>query len=272
MTSATAFQEVGNSIYHKLHLSTYPVAIKYIKTCDEIPDTAMQPSVAGKKLSLCQAFTMTRKMGATIAMTAQDNFCVPATAIHQWEAISKEDFIESQVRQEWHKDRAVQEKRFGMYENLLGKDHFSSPKTHIGFICAPLPETPFIPDSILVYCDGLQLTHMIHALTYEHKYMPTSSFEGYGESCFKGGLLPFLTGKPQVVIPGAGDRGFAGIPEHELGLGLPAKLAFYLMDNLFKSGGHMNLGYPGSVVLPMDLDENLTPGFQYLWDRMNDIK
>ena len=51
-----------------------------------------------------------------------------------------------------------------------------------------------------------------------YKHVPNSSFEGFGESCFKGGLLPFATGKPQIVIPGAGDRSFAGISENELGV------------------------------------------------------
>ncbi len=269
MDSLETYQNFGKDLYHKLHLSTYPVAIKYIENTDEIPETALWPSAMGKKMALCQAFTMARRMGTTVAMTAKDNFCVPATALHQWGNISAEDFIESQVRQGWHKDVEVEKRRFESFSKMLGPDYFAKPVKYIGFICAPLTEVTFIPDSVLIYCDGLQFTHIIQALSYEHKYVPTSSFEGFEESCTKGGLLPFVTQKPQVVIPGAGDRAFGGISDHELGVGLPAGLTSYVLENLFKTGGIMNLGYPQNLLIPMDLNEELTPGFKYLWDQMN---
>ena len=67
-----------------------------------------------------------------------------------------------------------------------------------------------------------------------------------------------------MVLPGAGDRAFAGISEHEMAVGMPAGLVFYTLENLFKTGGIMNLGYPASRLMPADLDENLTPGFKFL--------
>lgn len=84
----------------------------------------------------------------------------------------------------------------------------------------------------------------------------------------KGALIPFVTQKPQVVIPGAGDRTFAGISEYELGIGLPAFLVSYVVDHLFKTGRRLNVGYPMRSVIAMDLDENMTPGFRYLHKKM----
>ena len=228
----------------------------------------MQPSVFGKKMSLCQAFTMARRHGATICMTSQDNFCAPATAVHRWSDISLETLIKSQVMQGWHKSIEAEKRRFDSLMKELGKDYFTRPIKYIGFVCSSLLKAEFVPDAILIYCDGLQLTHIIQALSYEHKYVPNSSFEGFEESCVKGGLIPLLTQKPQVVIPGAGDRSFAGISEHELGIGFPAELLFYVMENLFKTGDIMNLGFPQRTILAMDLNEELTPGFKYLWDKM----
>jgi uncharacterized protein (DUF169 family) len=129
-------------------------------------------------------------------------------------------------------------------------------------------KTSFIPDSILIYGNGFQITHIIQALSYEHKHVPTSKFEGFEESYVKGGLLPFLTQKPEVVIPGAGDRSFGAVSEDEIAVGTPANLIFYVMENLFKTGGNMNIGYPMKQILPMNLTEKLTPGFKYLWDKM----
>jgi len=268
MASLESYRKEGEKLFNRLNLSSYPVAITYIESPDQITNGALQPSVYGKKMSLCQAFTMARQHGTTVAMTYKDNFCTPATAIHRWCDVPLEDLIESQVLQGWHKNRDAEKARFDSITRILGDEHFSAPVKYIGFLCAPISKASFIPDSILVYCDGLQLTHIVQALSYEHQFMPTSSFEGFEESCVKGGLIPFLTHKPQVVIPGAGDRSFAGISAHELGIGFPGDLLFYIMENLFKTGGSMNIGFPQKTLMPMDLNEDLTPGFKYLWDKI----
>lgn len=268
MHTIEEYNACGDKIYHQLHLSTYPVAIKYINNVDDIPKNAVKPSALGQKLALCQAFSQTRHWGMTIAMTAEDNFCTPSTAMHKWRSVELDDLIESQVRQGWHKNIDAEERRFGALTSLLGDDYFSRPVEYCGFLCSPLMKTSFMPDSILIYGNGLQITHIIQALSYEHQHVPISKFEGFEESCVKGGLLPFLTQKPEVVIPGAGDRSFGAVSEDEIAVGIPAHLICYVMENLFKTGGIMNIGYPMKQILPMNLTEKLTPGFKYLWDKM----
>jgi uncharacterized protein (DUF169 family) len=254
----------GARLYEMLHLSSYPVAIKYIQDAGEIPESALRPSTMGKKLALCQAFFQSRKFGMHMAMTADDNFCTPATGFHQWADIALETLLESQVKQGWHKDEAAERKRIIDGYGKLSAFPELQPKTYCGFVCGPLHETLVVPDSILVYGNGAQLTHIIHALSYEYKYVPVSQFDGFGESCVKGGLLPFVTGRPQVVIPGAGDRSFAGIQDHEVGIGIPGHLLDYVLTNLFKTGGYMNMGFPVKSMISTDLDENITPGFAFL--------
>jgi len=268
MNTIEEYKACGEKIYHQLHLSTYPVAIKYITDMSEIPSNAMRPSVLGQKLALCQAFRQARSWGMTVAMTVEDNFCTPSTAIHRWVPVELDDLIESQVKQGWHKNIEAEKRRFGALTGILGNDYFSKSVEYCGFICAPLTEISFLPDSILFYGNGLQITHIIQALSYEHQHVPMSKFEGFEESCVKGGLLPFLTQKPEIVIPGAGDRSFGAVLENEMAVGIPANLIFYVMENLFKTGGIMNIGYPMKQILPMNLTEKLTPGFKFLWDKM----
>jgi len=269
MKQIQEYKKAGEDLYHRLHLSTYPIAIKYIKSAEEIPEGVMRPSTFGKKMALCQAFTYARRWGTSVAMTSEDNFCTPSTGFHRWEDIAIEDLIESQARQGWHKDIEAEKKRIEAAFELLGDYDIERLREYCGFICSPLTETGFIPDSVLVYGDGFQLTHIIHALSYEFKHVPNSSFEGFGESCMKGDLIPFITQRPQIVIPGMGDRSFAGISEHEIGIGMPSSLLFYVMDNLFKTGGKMNMGYPMKFMINMDLNENLTPGFKFIREKMD---
>ena len=137
-------------------------------------------------------------------------------------------------------------------------------QAHCGFICSPLHQTRVEPDTVLVFGDGTHITHLIHAICFRYKRPVSTSFEGFGESCVKGGLLSFITGMPQVVIPGMGDRAFAGISENEIAMGLPAALLPRVMADLFKTGGAMNIGQPVKTLLPNGLTESITPGFQYL--------
>lgn len=269
MESLKDYKQAGKDLYDKLHLATYPIAIKYIKDVNEIPKRAIRPLAQRRKLSICQAFTLARRMGMSVAITSEDNFCTPATVMHRWVDISQEDFIESQVLQGWHKDVEAERRRAeAMIQEALENKKFEG---YCGLVCSPLPKTILIPDSVLVYCNGAQLTQIIHALSYEYKreYIPVTPFEGFGESCAKGGLIPFVTQKPQIVIPGMGDRAFAGISEHEVGIGMPSNLVFYILENLFKTGGILNIGYPVKSLIPLGLSEKITPGFKFLREKIN---
>ncbi|MFZ2634512.1 MAG: DUF169 domain-containing protein [Desulfosalsimonadaceae bacterium] len=262
------FRELGESLYHKLHLPTWPVGITYIKTKEEIPEAAVRPSAMGQKWSLCQAVTYARRHGWHVAMTADDNFCVPASAFHKWVDVSDEDLIESQVRQGWHKDRAAEKNRLHFFKNLFagpgGDQILKKMKEYMGFVCSPLHKALLAPDTVLVFGDGTHINHMIQALCYDYTVPVMSTFEGFGETCFKGGLAPFITGRSQVVIPGMGDRAFAGISPEEIAIGLPAAQLSMVVESLFKSGGDMNIGQPVKTLLAMGLNESITPGFTFL--------
>ena len=268
------FRQAGKELYHKLHLPTYPVCVTYIKREDDIPEKALRPSAQGQKWALCQAFTYARRWGWHVAMTARDNFCVPASAMHRWVDVSAEDFIESQVQQGWHKDREAERKRYafaqGLFQGPNGEARRKKIEECVGFVCSPLTDAVLEPDSILVFGDGSHVTHLIHALCYDYESPVMSSFEGFGETCVKGAMVPFLTGRPQVVLPGMGDRAFTGVQDHELALGLPAKLLPVIMQNLFQSGGRLNMGQPVRTLLPTGLTESITPGFAYLKKKLDE--
>ncbi len=262
------YQKLGKELYEKLHLPTYPVAITYIKNEDEIPEEAMKPSAMGQKMSICQAFTYARSWGAHVSVTAEDNFCVPGSACHKWIDVTDEELIESQVHQGWHKNREAETNRInGLNHIFSGSDgaaRLAKAKERIGLVASPLQKALLEPDTVLVFGNGVHITHIIQALCYDYKAPIMSAFEGFGESCMMGGLLPFLTEQPQIVIPGMGDRAFAGITPDEIGVGMPASKLSTVLEDLFKTGGPMNIGMPFKAMIPTNLTENITPGFAYL--------
>jgi len=264
----TDFQQLGKELYEKLHLPTYPVSITYIKSEDEIPAKAMRPSAMGQKMSICQTFTYARSWGAHVAITAEDNFCVPGSAGHKWVDVTDEEFIESQVTQGWHKSREAEINRINSYNLLFsgpdGQARLAKAKARIGLVASPLHHALLEPDTVLVFGNGVHITHIIQALCYDYKAPIMSVFEGFGESCMMGGMLPFLTGQPQIVIPGMGDRAFAGITPDEIGIGIPASKLPTVLEDLFKTGGPMNIGMPFKTMIPTNLTEAITPGFAFL--------
>jgi len=264
MSNLQDFQKAGQTLYDRLHFSSMPIAIKYIKNVSEIPgEKIMRPSALGEEWSLCQGFTYARRWGWNVAMTGQDNFCVPSTASHGWEDISEEDRIESQVRQGWHRDEEA-EKRLQNFTSKLFGEKADRRKEYKGFIVSPLPKSIVVPDTVLIYGNGEQITHIIQALVYDGRNFPTSSYWGFGESCIKGGLIPFFTQIPQIVIPGTGDRTFSGVFDYEIAIGVPGSLIFEVIENLFKTGGRLNMGMPVKTLLPRGIKAKLTPGFDFL--------
>ena len=258
------YQKAGVEMFDKLHLNTYPISIKYIRDIEnEIPAGVRRPIDSGEKMAICQAFTYARRFRQKLCITADDNFCTPSSVGHGWVPLTVEEFTESQVRQKWSKDAQAEKRRA---EHIYANNFKNVIElAYRGVIVSPLMETPVIPDTIMIYCDGPKLTYIINALNYEHKrkYRLQSIFEGFGESCSKGGFIPFVTRKAQVVIPGTGDRSFGGVQDHELGIGMPASFIFYVLENLFQTGSGQGLKFPLRQILPK-LDENLTLGFRYM--------
>jgi len=61
MQTMEQYQQTGREIWNDLRLSTYPVAIKYIRDESEIPENFIQPSKIGESWALCQAITYARR-------------------------------------------------------------------------------------------------------------------------------------------------------------------------------------------------------------------
>ncbi len=269
MSRLESYRKAGRRIYDRLHLASYPVGIRYIKDEKEIPEGSMRPSALKQKASLCQAFTYARRFGFTMAMTSDDNFCTPATAMHRWVDIPFDVLVESQIIQGWHENAEAERKRIEHGQKMIGRANLSRLSKYKGFVCFPLHLAPVSPDSVLIYGNGENIMHIIHALTYEGENFPTSSFEGFAEPCLKGGLIPFITGVPQVVIPGMGDRSFSGTYDYEIAIGIPSRLIPDVDLNLFKTGGPLNMGQPAKTLLPQSLTENITPGFKYIREKID---
>ncbi len=274
MNSIDDYRAVGKELYDSLRLSTFPVGVTYIKSPADIPIGFMRPAQFKQKWSLCQAITYARRGGARIAMTADDNFCIPASYGQGWlPQLSYDDLIESQRLNKWRESLEAEKKVQAEFAaEIVTHEGYTKIKGNIGFLLFPLAETDHIPDSIIFYGSPGQMTHIIQALSYEGKHIVKSSFIGFAESCMKGALFPHVTGKPQYVSPGMGDQSLSGTNENEVAIGIPGELIFYIGEKLFKTGGPSNKGMPIRTLLAGQLNEKMLPGWAYLRKKIDETK
>ena len=69
-----------------------------------------------------------------------------------------------------------------------------------------------------------------------------------------------------------GDRAFSGVYDYEIAIGFPGGLVFDVAENLFLTGGRLNMGQPVKTLLPQSLTENITPGFKFMRNKMDEYK
>ena len=73
-------------------------------------------------------------------MTADDNFCTPATVMHRWVDIPFEVLMESQLHQKWHRNAEAERKRLEHGKNMIGEANLPGLSQYTGFICYPLSD------------------------------------------------------------------------------------------------------------------------------------
>ncbi len=198
----------------RLQLRTSPIAVKLIKSEDEIPEGALRPMRdLGYHLALCQAFAMSRRNKETIAMLTEDHWCyLPVIAFGLVDApdffLGGNTFYKINVGD---LDAAR-----SMAENL---PRLESGK-YIGVVSAPLWKTDFEHDLVVIYCNSNQLRCLLAAVKYKDGCLVTSTLDPSG-ACFQCTVPTIKTGKCQVTVPCGGDRANALAQDDEMIFTIP---------------------------------------------------
>jgi uncharacterized protein (DUF169 family) len=227
------YQEICTEFQKYLLLKSTPIAVKMLKTEEEIPAGAIRPlKDLGYHLSLCQTFALARRQGKTIAMLKEDNWCCEPVIGYGFEK-PPEYFLEGNNR---YPDTArTLEAGRNWATNQLPK---FEPNKYVGIVAAPLDKANFEPDVIIVYCDPAQLTQILITVNW---------IDGNDVICALGGhavcvyaVVPVIQNDQyQISIPCIGDRKRAGAQDDELIFSFPLKKAEDLI-----AGFKANLGFP----------------------------
>lgn len=217
------WMDIGKSLEEILRLQTYPIAVKFVKDKSEFPERTRRPE---QKIAICQALSLCRKYGWTMGITEEDSGCPGASLTYGWTT----PVDPSQLAQFFHFAGYASDET-GAQRIVENLDRIESGKFG-GVVVSPLTRTKIVPDVILVYGNPAQVMRLLQGTMNKEGNKLKSELTGIMASCTAGIIRTFNTGECQLVVPGNGDRVFAGTQDDELLFTIPPEKAEAIIDGM----------------------------------------
>jgi len=216
---------LGQAVETYVRLGTPPVAIRMLDSAEEMPErTRMPMRDFGVKMPLCQGTALARRNGVVVAMSQEDMLC-PIGSVAVGFVPAKKGFLDGRFDiPYWF---SSQEVTANMLQGMAHLEH----GRHKYIVAAPIERATFEPHVVVMYGDPAQVARMIQAVAYVTGEAVVSRSMG-GGACSEQIARTILTGKPQSVLAGGGDRMLAMTQDHETSLAIPGSMVDAFADAL----------------------------------------
>jgi uncharacterized protein (DUF169 family) len=226
---------------------TFPVAAKLFKPGEPLPEKAKRPYKDMKiQIAICQAISMARRYGWTIAVGEGDLNC----------PLTKTAFGFSPLMEHYTQGHLA----CGMYTESLEAGARTEAATHRfpagqyeHLVVAPAARAEFIPDALVIYGNAAQVMRLLTGALWKRGGALTSSFTGRVD-CSDEIIRTMLSGDYQVILPCYGDRVFGHTEDHEMAFSLPGSKMAELAEGL--AGTHK-----GGIRYPIPAFLRFTPQY-----------
>ena len=193
-------------------LRTSPIAVKMLEKESDIPKGAFRPRKdRGYHLAQCQAFSLSRRQGKTVAMLKEDNWC--------WGSLFAYGLIDPRIADNYPE-----------LQNDMKHIPLLEYGKYIGIISAPLKTTNFEPDIVLIYSNAAQLRNMLYVLSFKNEGLVTSPLYPVASCALS--VVPALSGQYCVTLPDPGEHGRALAGEDEIIFSVPGDKVEGLVSQL----------------------------------------
>ena len=144
-----------------LRVHTFPLGLKSYKPGEPLPDKAKIPSKhMGVKVAICQAISIARRYGWTMAFSGEDLSCPIAKAAFGFEE-----------RNEYYTSGSLADGMYASCKEAGARFEDALAKYDIGeyayVVAGPLGRANFIPDTVLVYGNSAQVLRLLNAALYK---------------------------------------------------------------------------------------------------------
>ncbi len=233
MPTIKEFNTLGEYLENSMLLKTSPIAVKMLRNEADIPEGAIRPKKdRGYHLAQCQAFSMSRRNGLTVAMLKEDNWC--------WGTLFAYGLIPLNTA-----DRFME----------LQKDIKNIPvleyRKYIGIVSAPLKTANFVPDMVLIYSKTAQIRTMLYALSFKGEGLINSTIYPVASCAFS--VVPALSGQYYITLPDPGECGRALAGDDEIIFSVPVEKVEGLVAEL-KTIDSRKMGFKDNSFLEMRSD------------------
>lgn len=217
MATSTDYNRLGEALEKLLILRYAPIAMKVLKSEEEIPEGAIRPKRdLGEHLALCQAYAIVRRQRKSLVMLKEDHWCV-------WPLISF-GLVEFKEGTDYY-DRAVTGNFIEDPEKARAFFKKSYPRLEegkcSGLALAPLDTANFVPDLILVYLKPAQLRSAMMSIKYKSGELLECGMDAV-DSCVHATVPLLKDGKYRVTVPDPGEYERGLTDEDEMILSVPA--------------------------------------------------
>jgi len=225
MVELETLHKYGEELERRLHLKTFPLAVKLIEKEEDIPEEAQRPVRDwGYHVPLCQAYATSRREGTLIATLKEDMLCFEPVVGYGM-AEPPQYFLEGH-------NRFPQD-----VESLeVGRNYATDfPRLpvgkYIGVISAPLKAANFKPDLVMMYGDSAQISLLLLAREYKIGYDLKQSLSSHAACVYS--VVPVMqTGECRVAVPCRGDHYDAIAGDEELVFTVPTDKLEDLVEGL----------------------------------------
>ena len=201
--------EICENLNRFLGLRSHLIAIRMLRSEDEIPAGTVRPlQDTEHHLSMCQAFSLVRRQGQTIAMMHQDNWCVEPVIGFGYTEVP-EYFLTGANR---YPESASSLEAGARWAKNMPK---LEPGQYVGVLAAPWESAEFEPDVVLMYCDPAQLTHLLIAVNWIDGSDVYSQLSGHS-ACVYAVVPAMLKHDFYVTVPCIGDRKHGVAQDNEM--------------------------------------------------------
>ena len=244
-------QELDQALSTYIRPLTFPLAIKMLRSEEEIPEKTRRPfQQMKKKIAICQGVGMARKYGWAVAMGKEDMQCaLGAAPFGFFENI--EFFDEGNLAE----GMFTATKELGKAEEDLVDRFDFGTFSHI--LVAPLHRTAFEPDLFMFYGNAAQIMRLIQGALYNGGGAVHSSSMG------RLGCAAIITAIKEDVcrflVPGNGDRIFGMTQDYEMAFLLPPSMVDDLIEGLGKTH-KAGIRYP--ITSFFDFEATFPPTYQ----------
>ncbi len=218
-----------------LRLSSAPVAVKLAAPGEKIPQKAKAPlAQVGNRLAACQGMSLARNFGWTMVFGAEDHGC-PLPLVFMG-LTPPDKFLEGDIARAYQQDAACARAMEAAYPRW--------PQGRFEAVwLAPVSRCDFIPDLVVVYGNAAQILALIQGANFGLGTGIASLSTGrYGCSLWLAGAIQ--KGECTYMIPGPGERIFAGTQDHELSFAVPYSRIAALIEGLNYVRGQGSFRYP----------------------------